>query len=80
MEVVILMSLGSLSHLKVTFGYNKNATTFGWDLQELIDQNKLFILDASPDPDGQDVAGNFDLSGLIEGGYAIRKYKAKELQ
>ena len=25
-------------------------------LQELIDQNKLFILDASADPDGQDVA------------------------
>ena len=37
-------------------------------------------MDASPDPDGQDVAGNFDLSGLIERiSYAIRKYKAKRV-
>ena len=58
----------------------RNAASFGWDLQELIDQNKLFVLDASPDPDGQDVAGNFDLSGLIERiSYAIRKYKAKRV-
>ncbi len=58
----------------------RNAASFGWDLQDLIDQNKLFILDASPDPDGQDVAGNFDLSGLIERiSYAIRKYKAKRV-
>ena len=57
-----------------------NAASFGWNLQELIDQNKLFILDASPDPDGQAVAGNFDLSGLIERiSYAIRKYKAKRV-
>ncbi|WP_460193576.1 circadian clock protein KaiC [Thermosynechococcus sp. FA-CM-4201] len=55
----------------------KNALSFGWDLQGLIDQGKLFILDASPDPDGQDVAGDFDLSALIERiQYAIRKYKA----
>lgn len=52
----------------------RNAASFGWNLQDLIDQNKLFILDASPDPDGQDVAGNFDLSGLIERiTYAIKK-------
>ena len=58
----------------------RNAASFEWDLQELIDQNKLFILDASPDPDGQDVAGNFDLSALIERiSYAIRKYKAKRV-
>jgi circadian clock protein KaiC len=38
------------------------------------------FLDASPDPDGQDVAGSFDLSGLIERiNYAIRKYKAKRV-
>ena len=58
----------------------RNAASFGWDLQGLIDQNKLFILDASPDPDGQDVAGSFDLSGLIERiSYAIRKFKAKRV-
>lgn len=56
----------------------RNASSFGWNLQELVDQGKLFILDASPDPDGQDVAGSFDLSGLIERiNYAIRKYKAR---
>ncbi|URR34339.1 circadian clock protein KaiC [Thermosynechococcus sp. HN-54] len=55
----------------------KNALSFGWNLQSLIDQGKLFILDASPDPDGQEVAGDFDLSALIERiQYAIRKYKA----
>lgn len=56
----------------------QNAYSFGWDLQKLIDEGKLFILDASPDPEGQEVVGNFDLSALIERiQYAIRKYKAK---
>jgi len=58
----------------------RNASSFGWDLQSLIDQDKLFILDASPDPEGQDVAGSFDLSGLIERiNYAINKYKARRV-
>ncbi len=58
----------------------KNAFSFGWDLQKFVDEGKLFILDASPDPDGQDVVGNFDLSALIERiQYAIRKYKAKRV-
>ncbi|NJN60608.1 MAG: circadian clock protein KaiC [Coleofasciculaceae cyanobacterium RL_1_1] len=58
----------------------KNAQSFGWDLQGLIDEGKLFILDASPDPEGQDVVGNFDLSALIERiQYGIRKYKAKRV-
>lgn len=58
----------------------KNACSFGWNLQGLIDEGKLFILDASPDPEGQDVVGNFDLSALIERlQYAIRKYKAKRV-
>jgi circadian clock protein KaiC len=58
----------------------KNAFSFGWDLQKFIDEGKLFILDASPDPEGQDVVGNFDLSALIERiQYAIRKYKAKRV-
>ncbi|MGB0561294.1 MAG: circadian clock protein KaiC [Spirulinaceae cyanobacterium] len=57
-----------------------NAYSFGWNLQELVDQGKLFILDASPDPEGQEVVGNFDLSALIERiQYAIRKYKAKRV-
>jgi circadian clock protein KaiC len=58
----------------------KNAYSFGWDLQQLVDEGKLFILDASPDPEGQDVIGNFDLSALIERiQYAIRKYKARRV-
>jgi circadian clock protein KaiC len=58
----------------------QNAYSFGWDLQRLVDDGKLFILDASPDPEGQDVVGNFDLSALIERiQYAIRKYKAKRV-
>ncbi len=58
----------------------RNSASFGWNLQEMVDQDKLFILDASPDPDGQDVAGDFDLSGLIERiNYAIVKYKAKRV-
>jgi len=58
----------------------KNAYSFGWELQKLINQGKLFILDASPDPEGQEVVGQFDLSALIERiQYAIRKYKAKRV-
>jgi circadian clock protein KaiC len=58
----------------------KNALSFGWDLQSLIEEGKLFILDASPDPEGQEVVGSFDLSALIERlQYAIHKYKAKRV-
>jgi circadian clock protein KaiC len=58
----------------------KNAYSFGWDLQKLIDEGKLFILDASPDPEGQEIVGQFDLSALIERiQYAIFKYKAKRV-
>ncbi|WOD40597.1 circadian clock protein KaiC [Nodosilinea sp. E11] len=58
----------------------QNAYSFGWDLQRLVDEGRLFILDASPDPEGQDVVGNFDLSALIERiQYAIRKYKARRV-
>ena len=56
----------------------QNAHSFGWDLESLVERGKLFILDASPDPEGQEVVGNFDLSALIERiQYAISKYKAK---
>ena len=58
----------------------KNAHIFGWNLQKLIEQGKLFILDASPDPEGQDIIGSFDLSALIERlQYAIHKYKASRV-
>ncbi len=58
----------------------QNALSFGWDLQQQMDNRKLFILDASPDPEGHDIAGEFDLSALIERiQYAIRKYQAKRV-
>ncbi|MEM7579673.1 MAG: circadian clock protein KaiC [Mastigocoleus sp.] len=58
----------------------RNAYIFGWDLQGLIAEGRMFILDASPDPEGQDIVGSFDLSALIERlQYAIRKYKAKRV-
>ncbi|HAE06036.1 circadian clock protein KaiC [Richelia intracellularis] len=58
----------------------KNAHIFGWNLQKFIEQGKLFILDASPDPEGQDIIGSFDLSALIERlQYAIHKYKASRV-
>jgi circadian clock protein KaiC len=58
----------------------KNAYSFNWNLQELIDKGQLFILDASPDPEGHEVVGDFDLSALIERiQYAIIKYKAKRV-
>ncbi len=58
----------------------KNACSFGWNLQRLINEGKLFILDASPDPESQEVVGNFDLSALIERlHYAINKYKASRV-
>ena len=40
-----------------------NAETFGWDLPEL-QRNKLFFLDAQPDPDLVQ-SGGFDLSGML---------------
>ncbi len=56
----------------------QNAHSFGWNLESLVESGKLFILDASPDPEGQEIVGNFDLSALIERiQYAIKKYKAK---
>ena len=59
----------------------RNAASFGWDLQELIDQNKLLILDASPDPDGQDVAGTLTCLVLLrELVMQLENIKLKELQ
>lgn len=58
----------------------KNAMSFSWDLQKFIAEGKLFILDASPDPEGEEIVGNFDLSALIQRlQYAINKYQAKRV-
>jgi len=41
-----------------------NAESFGWDLAQLQQQKKLFILDAQPTPDLVQ-SGNFDLNGML---------------
>jgi circadian clock protein KaiC len=59
---------------------SRNARSFGWDLQSLQAEGKLFVVDASPEPEGYEISGNFDLSALIERiQYNIRKYKAKRV-
>jgi len=59
----------------------RNAASFGWDLQELIDQNKLFILDASPDPDGRMLRGTLIYLVLLrELVMQLENIKQKELQ
>ena len=50
----------------------RNAASFGWNLQDMVDRDKLFLLDASPDPGGQDVAGSFDLSCAKRSTWPIR--------
>uniref|UniRef100_UPI003C30EBF7 KaiC n=1 Tax=synthetic construct TaxID=32630 RepID=UPI003C30EBF7 len=58
----------------------RNMASFGWDLQKLVEEGKLAIVDASPDPEEEEVVGNFDLSGLLARiNHAIRKYKAKRV-
>ena len=58
----------------------KNAYSFGWDLQALIEDGKLFILNACPNPEGQEIIGDYDLSALIERiQYAMDKYQAKRI-
>lgn len=58
-----------------------NVRSFGWDVQELIDENKIAVVDATPDPGQETVeAGRFDLSALlarIEN--AIRRVNAKRV-
>jgi circadian clock protein KaiC len=51
-----------------------NAETFGWNLPEL-QRNKLFFLDAQPDPDLVQ-SGGFDLSGML----AALEAKVSELK
>jgi circadian clock protein KaiC len=37
----------------------KNAFSYGWDLQKCVNEGKLFILDASPDPEGTGCSRKF---------------------
>ena len=43
----------------------RNVKSLGWNLDELVAQNKLSIIDVSPDPIPQEEAGPYDLSGLF---------------
>ena len=40
-----------------------NSESFGWDLRGLVDDRRLAIVDATPDPEAV-VSGRFDLGGL----------------
>jgi circadian clock protein KaiC len=58
----------------------RNVKTLGWELDQLIAQNKFRFIDASPDPIPQEESGGYDLSGLfsrIE--YSIKATGAKIL-
>jgi circadian clock protein KaiC len=56
-----------------------NFKGFGWNLEALIDQRKLFILDAQPVPDLIQ-SGTFDLGGLLAAlGAQIDKMGAKRI-
>jgi circadian clock protein KaiC len=58
----------------------KNVRNFGWDLDALIEQNKLIFVDASPDDTGVKEVGDYNLSGLLERiKYAVGKVKAKRI-
>jgi circadian clock protein KaiC len=58
----------------------RNVRNFGWNFEELINQNKLTFVDASPDSLSMKVSGEYDLSGLIERiKYAVSKVNAKRV-
>ncbi len=41
-----------------------NSESFGWEVRGLVDDGRLVIVDATPDPDAV-VSGRFDLGGLL---------------
>lgn len=58
----------------------RNVKSFGWDLQQLIDDKQLIILDATLDRTLVDEVGQYDLSGaLAQIEHAIKEIDAKVL-
>lgn len=58
----------------------RNVRNFGWNLDELIDQNKLAFVDASPDSASVKVVGEYNFSSIIERiKYAVKKVNAKRV-
>jgi circadian clock protein KaiC len=56
-----------------------NAESFGWKLQALMDDGRLVIVDATPDPDAV-VSGRFDLGGLLSRiAHALTQAQGKRL-
>ncbi|MEZ5427840.1 MAG: circadian clock protein KaiC [Pyrinomonadaceae bacterium] len=59
----------------------QNVRSFGWEVRKLMDEDKIAVVDATPEPGQETIeAGAFDLSALlarIES--AIRKVKAKRV-
>ncbi|MCB1217851.1 circadian clock protein KaiC [bacterium] len=59
----------------------RNVESFGWDLQQMLDDNKLAIVNATPEP-GEAVieSGSYDLSALVARiEHAIREIGAKRV-
>lgn len=61
-------------------GIMQNVKTMDWNLYELVRQNKLRFVDASPEPVPVTETGDYDLSGLFtQIGYAVKEIDAKLL-
>lgn len=55
----------------------RNVRNLGWDLNELVRQDKLVFIDGSPEPETQEEVGAYDLSGLLaQIKYAVEKVDA----
>lgn len=56
----------------------RNVRLLGWDLKQLVDQEKLLFIDASYDRSIVEESGTYDLSGIISQiGYAVKSIGAK---
>jgi circadian clock protein KaiC len=56
----------------------QNVKALGWNLDELVQQNKLKLIDASPEPVPITETGAYDLSGLlVQIEYAVKEIGAK---
>lgn len=61
-------------------GIMQNVKKLGWNLDELVQQNKLSIIDASPEPVPVTEVGDYDLSGLFaQIDYGVKEVGAKLL-
>ena len=61
-------------------GIMQNVKTMGWDLNELVQQNKMRFVDGSPEPVPVTETGEYDLGGLLtQINYTVKEIGAKLL-